>query len=378
MRSALEAMERIRVNTTQRKESMRVEETITTEISMLQAAIIEVEERMNMLSTENSTLKIDLDEKLRILGEVTIENEELINRLHACEVELQTYQSHQIDRQSYSLNQNAASYLQQNERIRQLESDLSKALSEKESILNSTLRNNSYVRIDKTSDEQGQVIESLIDDNEKHLETIQTKDRIIDELQKELRRLNQDSNLEKGSNESKESIEKYIDIIQRKTKTIEDLRDQLDEANTKISRQEPDDNSKESIAKYIEIIKQKNQMIEKLREQVNTESDKKLINDLINTLSSKANDKEENNTSIETELQKIKKILSSSHKDLVSKIITLEEGVDNLRNENRSLRKQMTTKNNDQQDEKNLDAKFHQVRRLSFIHSFPIFVTHHR
>ena len=108
MRTALEAMERIRVNTTQRKESMRVEETITTEISMLQAAIIEVEERMNMLSTENSTLKIDLDEKLRILGEVTIENEELINRLHACEVELQTYQSSQIDRQSYSLNQNAA------------------------------------------------------------------------------------------------------------------------------------------------------------------------------------------------------------------------------------------------------------------------------
>uniref|UniRef100_A0A7M5WK77 Uncharacterized protein n=1 Tax=Clytia hemisphaerica TaxID=252671 RepID=A0A7M5WK77_9CNID len=401
MRTALEAMERIRVNTTQRKESMRIEETITTEISMLQAAIIEVEERMNMLSTENSTLKIDLDEKLQILGEVTIENEELINRLHACEIELQTYQSNQIDRQAYPLNLNAASYVQQTKRIRQLESDLSKALSEKESILNSTLRNNSYVRIDKTSDEQGQVIESLIDDNEKHLETIQTKDRIIDELQKELRRLNQDSSNEKGSNDSKESVEKYIDIIQRKTKAIEDLRDQLDEARAKLSRQESDENSKESttkyidiiqrktktieglrdqlddakiklssqesdenskesIAKYIDIIKQKNQMIEKLREEVNAESDKKLINDLINTLSSKANDKDENNSSIEIELQKIKKILSSSHKDLVGKIITLEEGVDNLRNENRSLRKQMTTKS-DAQNEKKMDQQFHQV-----------------
>jgi len=300
MRSALEAMERIRVSTTTRKE-MRLEETISTEISLLNAAIMDVEQRMRSMNTENSILQQELDSKLQILGEVTVENEELIGRLHVCETELQALRA----------NSNHSNLMRQDDRIHQLESELSRALSEKDSILNSTLRNNSsFVKIDKTTDEQGQVIETLIDDNEKHLETIHQKDRIIEELQRELRRAHEDENTKDSSSEpSRESTSKYIEIIQRKNKTIEELRGQL--------------------------------------EQANTESDKKLINDLINTLSTKTNDNNKNGENnknrkgIEEELKKIKTMLSSSHKDLVEKIITLEEGLGNLRNENRSLRKQM-------------------------------------
>ena len=347
MKTALEAMERIRVNTTDRRETSGIEETITNEISLLQAVIMDVEQRMDFYSTENTTLKQDLDEKIRILGEVTLENEDLIGRLHAYENEFQ------------SINSNVSSSLplQQNQRIQQLESDLSKALSEKESMLNST----SYARIDKTTDEQGQVIDSLIDDNEKHLETIQQKDQIIEQLQNELRKMHE---TEKGLSEPSESIDKYIEIIQNKNREIEKLHEKLE--NTSQNEGRNRENQKESITKYVGIIQQKNKTIEQLRKQVDqtkTDSDdKRVINDLINTLSKKANDNNgDSNTQIGEELQKIKGILSSSHQDLVSKIITLEQGVDNLRNENRSLRKQMKKENASTVREGEMDENFHKV-----------------
>ena len=344
MRAALEAVERIRVNTSDQRLTGGIEETITNEISLLQAAIMDVEQRMDFYSSENTTLKQNLDEKIRVLSEVTLENEDLIDRLHVYENEFQ------------SINSNMSSSMplqQQTQRIRQLESDLSKALSGKESMLNST----TYAAIDKTTDEQGQVIESLIDDNEKHLETIQQKDQIIEQLQDELRKL---SEVEKGSSEPSESIEKYIEIIQNKNREIEKLTEKLE----KTSRTE--EIPKESITKYVTIIQQKNKTIDELREQIdqsrNDSNDKRVINDLINTLSKKANDSSgDSNSQIGEELQKIKGILSSSHQDLVNKIITLEQGVDNLREENRSLRKQIKKENQNTAKESEMDEKFHKV-----------------
>ena len=337
-------MERIRVNTTDRRETGGIEETIANEISLLQAAIMDVEQRMDFYSSENTTLKHDLDEKIRILSEVTLENEDLIGRLHAYENEFQ------------SINSNMSSSMplqQQTQRIRQLESDLSKAVSGKESMLNST----TYAAVDKSTDEQSQVIESLIDDNEKHLETIQQKDQIIEQLQNELRKL---SEVEKGSSEPSESIDKYIEIIQNKNREIENLNKKLEKGS------KTEEIPKESIAKYVTIIQQKNKTINQLREQIdlskNDSNDKRIINDLLNTLSKKANDSSgDGNSQIGDELEKIKVILSSSHKDLVSKIITLEQGVDNLREENRSLRKQMKKENQSTAKESEMDEKFHKL-----------------
>ena len=346
MKTALEAIERIRVNSTERREPVGVEETITNEISLLQAAILDVEGRMDFFSAENTTLRHDLNEKIQMLGEVTLENEELIRRLQVYESEIQ------------SINSNGSNMYppQQNDRIRQLESDLSKALTEKESMLNST----SNARFDKTTDEQGQVIESLIDDNEKHLETIQQNNQIIEQLQNEIRKMHQS---EKGSSEPVESFDKYIDIIQKKNREIEELNEKLESKTIESNEEKKQEIPKESISKYVGIIQQKNKTIEQLRKQIEQSrtdaEDKRIVNDLIDKLSKKANENEEDDSqSIGDELKNIKGILSSSHKDLVSKILTLEQGVDNLRNENRSLRKQMKSGGDRGKEDHGLAEKF--------------------
>ena len=174
-----------------------IKENIQDELSLLQAAILNAEHQMKTLQEENFCLRQNLNLKDRVLQELDLEHQSLIKRLQISEDETLS-----LSRRLGSLEEDINSSMNKDSRIKQLEYDLEKALEEKELVLKETL-NQYFKNFDNNKNEQEELINSLVHDNKKYIELIQTKDNTIVQLREEFANLANE--FEKRINENADS-----------------------------------------------------------------------------------------------------------------------------------------------------------------------------
>ena len=158
-------------------------ENIQEELSLLQAAILNAEHQMTTSQEENSCLRQNLNLKDRVLQELDFEHQSLIKRLQISEDETLS-----LRRRLGSLEEDINSSMNKDSRIMQLEDDLEKALEEKELVLKVTF-NQYFKNFDNNKNEQGELINSLVHDNNKYIELSQTEKQEITELENQVQSL---------------------------------------------------------------------------------------------------------------------------------------------------------------------------------------------